>query len=182
MGKLWDSIFNICWDSKIICGIPKKSAKKLAGGICKFTLLGWTYIKILHFAFFYKKKEDDVVSGFWLLHFSIFCRCILEVFHRNFTKNLTFRSFLSKRCGPFPPGRKNVTHHQIYLKLEFWKCNTQIFLTTSFFFFREKSQNARFLAYFWQTLGGTEMLKFWKCNTQILLSTSLFFWRKKAKL
>ena len=50
-----------------------------------------------------------------MLHFSIFCRCILVVFHRNFTKNLTFRCFLSKSCGPFPPGRKNVTHHQIYL-------------------------------------------------------------------
>ena len=50
-----------------------------------------------------------------MLHLSIFCRCILVVFHRNFAKILTFRCFLSKRCGPFPPGRKNVTHHQIHL-------------------------------------------------------------------
>ena len=71
--------------------------------------------KNLTFCVFLQKKEDDVVSGFWLLHFSIFCRCILLVFHRNFAKNLTFRCFLSKICGPFSPGRKIVTHHQIHL-------------------------------------------------------------------
>ena len=88
----------------------QKIGKKMAAGICKIYPAWMNLYKNLTFCVFLQKKEDDVVSGFWLLHFSIFCRCILVVFHRNFTKNLTFWCFLSKSCGLFPPVRKNVTH------------------------------------------------------------------------
>ena len=93
----------------------------------------------------------------WLLHRSFF-----------FAKKI--------KCNYF---RVCLTNALRYRELKLLKCNTQLLLTTSFVFFREKRQNVRFLAYFWQTLGGTEKLKFWKCNTQILLTTSFFFFREK---
>ena len=81
-----------------------------------------------------------------MLHFSIFCRCILEVFHRNFANSNSgyyiVLLFLRKKakCNYF---RVFLTNARGYRELKLLQCNTQILITRSFFFFSRKKAKCK---------------------------------------
>ena len=126
----------------------QKIGKKMAGGICKFTLLGWNsnYAYYIVLYFFAKKIKCNYFRVFLtnaLRYRELkLLKCNTQLL---LTTSFVFFSRKKAKCKIFGVF---LTNARGYRELKFLKCNTQILLTTSFFFFLRKKAKCEIFGVF----------------------------------
>ena len=82
--------------------------KKWSGGIYKFSLFGWTYMKFLHFAIFWKKKRTMYRAEFACNIFDILSLYSMG-FLTKFRQKPYILPFFNKKKSQCSPDKSSVT-------------------------------------------------------------------------